>query len=76
MYMRNNFFYNANVMRNNNVGSKPSSSRSQKRLQLDNLDQRITSDIYEWCYKIVGLYGHSFKPILDFACLWVLPWAI
>ena len=39
----------------------------KRTLQLDNLDQRITSDIYEWCYEIVGLYGHSFKPILEFA---------
>jgi ABC-type uncharacterized transport system fused permease/ATPase subunit len=52
LYMRNNFFYHANVM--------------QSGVALDNLDQRIASDIYEFCFEVVGLYGHSFKPLLEF----------
>ena len=64
LYMQNNFFYNANVMQS--VGGPSSSSSSSSVVSLDNLDQRITSDIYEFCYEIVGLYGHSFKPLLEF----------
>lgn len=68
LYMHNNFYYNANVMQNigtssSNSGGKVSTSST---ISLDNLDQRITSDIYEFCYEIVGLYGHSFKPLLEF----------
>jgi hypothetical protein len=33
---------------------------------LDNLDGRITSDISEFASTIALLYGHSFKPILEF----------
>jgi hypothetical protein len=34
--------------------------------QLDNLDGRITSDICEFANNVALLYGHSFKPILEF----------
>ena len=68
LYMQNNFFYNANVMQSigggNSGGGNGGSSSSV--VSLDNLDQRITSDIYEFCFEIVGLYGHSFKPLLEF----------
>lgn len=42
-----------------------------KQGQLDNLDGRITSDIDLFCVKLAKLYGHSFKPILEFSLsLW------
>lgn len=37
-----------------------------KQGNLDNLDGRITSDIELFCRKLAKLYGHSFKPILEF----------
>ena len=52
LYMKNNFFYHANVM--------------QSGVALDNLDQRIASDVFEFSDEVVGLYGHSFKPFLEF----------
>lgn len=58
LYMKRNFFYKANVMQ---------STTGKNLHSLDNLDQRITSDIYEFCDQVVGLYGHSFKPALEFA---------
>ena len=69
LYMQNNFFYNANVMQSiggGNSGGGNGGSSSSSVVSLDNLDQRITSDIYEFCFEIVGLYGHSFKPLLEF----------
>ena len=69
LYMQNNFFYNANVMQSiggGNGGGGNGGSSSSSVVSLDNLDQRITSDIYEFCFEIVGLYGHSFKPLLEF----------
>ena len=44
LYMKNNFFYKANIMQSTNSTSFHS---------LDNIDQRITSDIYEFCDQIV-----------------------
>ena len=60
LYMRNNFFYDANVMQSYG-GSSGSGG-----LSLDNLDQRITSDVEQFCFEVVQLYGHSFKPLLEF----------
>ena len=45
LYMKNNFFYKANVMQ---------STTGKNLHSLDNLDQRITSDIYEFCDQVVG----------------------
>lgn len=33
---------------------------------LDNVDQRICADIDAWAANVAFLYGHSFKPVLEF----------
>ena len=44
LYMKHNFFYKANVMQ---------STTGKSLHSLDNLDQRIASDIYEFCDEVV-----------------------
>ena len=50
-YMENNNFYKTAVLRQGG---------------LDNVDQRIVADIEEFSRETAFLYGHSFKPILEF----------
>jgi ABC-type uncharacterized transport system fused permease/ATPase subunit len=50
-YLANNAFYKA---------------LQAKSVRMDNLDQRITKDVANFSWKVAFLYGHSFKPILDF----------
>jgi ABC-type uncharacterized transport system fused permease/ATPase subunit len=50
-YMANNAFYRTAVL---HAGS------------LDNVDQRICSDVEAFSREAAFLYGHSFKPILEF----------
>ncbi|KAK3284414.1 hypothetical protein CYMTET_7938 [Cymbomonas tetramitiformis] len=38
-----------------------------QRGALDNVDQRIVADIEAWSANVAQLYGHSFKPILEFS---------
>ena len=51
MYMENNNFYKTAVLRQGG---------------LDNVDQRIVADIDAFAKETAFLYGHSFKPILEF----------
>ena len=51
MYMENNNFYKTAVLRHGG---------------LDNVDQRIVADIDAFAKEAAFLYGHSFKPILEF----------
>ena len=51
MYMENNNFYKTAVLREGG---------------LDNVDQRIVADIDAFAKETAFLYGHSFKPILEF----------
>ena len=51
MYMENNNFYKTAVLRQG---------------ALDNVDQRIVADIDAFAKETAFLYGHSFKPILEF----------
>ena len=51
MYMENNNFYKTAVLRHGG---------------LDNVDQRIVADIDAFAKETAFLYGHSFKPILEF----------
>jgi len=50
-YMENNNFYKTAVLRQGG---------------LDNVDQRIVADIEAFSRETAFLYGHSFKPILEF----------
>lgn len=50
-YLANNAFYRTAVLRQGG---------------LDNADQRICSDIEAFSREAASLYGHSFKPILEF----------
>jgi ATP-binding cassette subfamily D (ALD) long-chain fatty acid import protein len=64
LYMKKNGFYRAIVLKDGN---------------LDNVDARITADIDQLCSNCAVLYGHSFKPILEFTltlyeCVGFLGW--
>ena len=50
-YLLNNAFYRLAVLRHGNLGT---------------VDQRIVSDIDAFSREAASLYGHSFKPILEF----------
>lgn len=50
-YLSDNMFYKASL---------------SKGARMDNLDQRITKDVAEFSQKVAFLYGHSFKPVLEF----------
>ena len=52
LYMKSLNFYHTSVLKSGG---------------LENLDQIICGDIHEFCFALTGLYGHSFKPILEFA---------
>ena len=70
LYMKSLNFYHTSVLKSGG---------------LENLDQIICGDIHEFCFALTGLYGHSFKPILEFALTlstsvrslgWVRPFAL
>lgn len=50
-YMKSNAFYKASVLQKGG---------------LRNIDQRICADIKEFSTRFAHLYGHSFKPVLEF----------
>jgi ABC-type uncharacterized transport system fused permease/ATPase subunit len=50
-YLSNNSFYRALL---------------EKKVRMDNLDQRIAKDVSNFSTKVAFLYGHSFKPVLEF----------
>merc|ERR1719204_1788820 len=53
-YVHKNYLKNRNYYRISNEN------------EIDNPDQRITQDIYEFCKAFSNLYSHTFKPLLDF----------
>jgi len=68
LYMRNNGFYRLSA-------GAPGDSEEEKKssglatTKIDHVDQRIAEDVKVFCDKLAHLYGHSFKPILEFSMI-------
>jgi ABC-type uncharacterized transport system fused permease/ATPase subunit len=58
-YLKGLNFYRATVLKRSGTGAAAG-------VTLDNIDQRIVNDIQAFSDNVAFLYGHSFKPLLEF----------
>eukprot|EP00466_Bigelowiella_natans_P007891 jgi/Bigna1/53123/estExt_Genewise1Plus.C_150181 len=70
LYMRNDGYYRLSA------GAPSMKSKSDSKnikgeavRMIDHVDQRIAEDVKVFCDKLAHLYGHSFKPILEFSMI-------
>jgi len=71
LYMRDNGFYKLNSgvpPRKVKEGEEKTGEKVESKT-VNHVDQRIAEDVRLFCDELAHLYGHSFKPILEFTMI-------